>query len=126
MSYENVWETDGVYRKFSGKLTGDEILESVQLVEADSRFDSIRYVINDFLDVTEVDVSPQKIKTVAVIDSAATLSNPDIVLAQVTTNPKVEDVIARYAQAPCPHAYPFKIFTRLELAREWVSKEIAK
>lgn len=44
MSYENSWEKRGVYRKYDGRVTGKEIIQAVQEVEGDARFDSVRYV----------------------------------------------------------------------------------
>lgn len=126
MAYVNHWEERGIYRKYSGKLHGDEILEAVQKVEADSRFDTIRYVINDYLDITDIDIKLTNIKIVAAIDSAATLTNPNIILAQVTTNPEVEDVITNYLKAAPKNSYPSKNFTHLDKAREWIVEELTK
>ena len=121
MSYENIWEKHGVYRKCSGRVTGKEILQAVQEVESDNRFDLIRYVINDFLDVTEVDVSFEEIKLIAAIDNAAALTNPNIKVAQVTINSGIEDLAKFYSDRPGNNRYPSKLFLSLDEAREWVA-----
>lgn len=121
MSYENIWEKHGVYRKYNNCVTGKEILQAVQDVESDNRFDLICYVINDYLDVTEVDVSFEKIKIIAAIDDAAALTNPNIKVAQVTTNSAIEDLAQFYSERPGNNRYHSKLFTSLDEAREWIA-----
>ena len=53
MSHTNIWEPGGLYRKFSGVLSGLEILESNFEIHTDPNFGHIDYVINDFTEVTE-------------------------------------------------------------------------
>lgn len=122
MPYKNTWEQRGVYRVFSGKITGEEILEAVQKVEADARFDKIKYVINNFLDVTEIDVSPKDIKIIAAIDTAAALSNSDIKIAQLATDPQIAALNVLYSEAAGSSPYPTKVFHTLEDARKWIEE----
>ncbi|MEJ2142238.1 MAG: hypothetical protein P8Y24_07760 [Gammaproteobacteria bacterium] len=122
MSYKNIWEQHGIYRLFSGKLAGKELLESIQQVEADARFDSVRYVINNFLDVTEIDISPKDIKIIAAIDIAAALSNPHIYIAQVATDPQIEKLNELYSSVAGKSPYPTKVFNNLEDARKWLEE----
>lgn len=44
MSYENIWEEYGVYRKYNGRVTGKEILQAVQEVE-EEMLDLSRFVM---------------------------------------------------------------------------------
>lgn len=122
MPYENSWEQHGVYRAFSGKVTGKELLQSIQQVEADKRFDTIKYVINNFLEVTEIDVSSRDIKVIAAIDAAAALSNPDIKIAQVATNPQIEKLNEIYSSISGQSPYPTKVFNNVEDARRWIKE----
>jgi len=56
MSYENIWEKKGVYRKYSDYVHGDEMIKAMEDVHGHELFDFINYVINDFLHVTEHDI----------------------------------------------------------------------
>lgn len=90
MAYEIVWEPpNGLVKRHSGRVTGREILEAVRDVEGDYRFDTLRYVINDFSGCTEVNVSPAEIEEIAAIDRAAAVSNTKISIAIVATYPEV-------------------------------------
>ena len=64
-----------MYRKYNDRVTGKEIRRAIEEVEGDARFELVRYVISDFLDVTEQDVTPRDIEIIAAIDHAAALTN---------------------------------------------------
>jgi hypothetical protein len=113
------WETQGVYRKYHGHVGGDELLASIQHIEADDRFDHIRYVINDFLAVAGHDVSTAKLRLIAAIDKAATLSNPNIRVAIVTTGAPILTLAQHYVAAAPP--YPTEIFPSVAAARAWIA-----
>ena len=121
MPYKHTWEPNGIYRKFNGVLTGKEFLQAVQEVEGDGRFDTIRYVINDYIDVTDIDMSKKEVNIIAAIDNAAFQTNPNIVIAQVTTNPVMEKLIAIYTQNPVKSPYLSKNFDHLDDARKWLA-----
>jgi hypothetical protein len=123
MSYENIWEKRGVYRKYSGRVTGKEILRAVQAVEGDARFESVRYVINDFLDVTEQDISPEDIKIIAAIDNAAALTNPDIRVAVVATMEAIQKMAALYIELSIETPYLCEMFTSLSEGRGWATSK---
>jgi hypothetical protein len=118
MAYSIHWEPIGVYRKYRGHVTGDELLASIQLVESDARFDALRYAINDCLDVESFDISDSAIRKIAAIDQAAALSNPNIRVAVVATDQQIHALAQLYAaQQP---TYPTAIFHELDTARLWI------
>lgn len=119
MAYVIHWETLGVYRKYHGHVGGDELLASIQRIEADGRFDHIRYVINDFLAVAGHDVSAVQLRLIAAIDQAATLSNPNIRVAIVATDAPILALAQHYVAAAPP--YPTEIFPSVAAARAWIA-----
>ena len=120
MSYELIWEPHGVVKRFFGVLTGRDIVESVERIEADPRFDACRHVINDLLAVERVDVSATDVEYVAAIDRGAALTNPDIRVAFVTTSPRLVALAEQYAEGG-QSAYPTRIFDALVVARAWAT-----
>lgn len=126
MPYKNVWESQGVYRKYNGIVTGKEIREAVEDVEADSRFDSIRYVINDFLEVAEQVVSPQDIQIIAAIDKVASQSNPNIQIAIVATEQGIQDMASLYQGFSGDSPFETKIFLIVDDARDWLGHHCKK
>ncbi len=118
MAYQNVWEKRGIYRKYQGFITGLDLLNAVREVEGDARFDQIRYVINDFSEVTEQAISQQDLEEVAALDYAAAFSNPNIRLAVVATDPSITEMASLYSEFS-DSPYPTEIFSEIESARAW-------
>ena len=120
MGFEITWEPPhGVIKRHFGQVTSTEVLVANTRVEADSRFDVLRYVINDFLDCTGVKVFSGDIEEIAAIDSAAALVNPYIRNAIVATHPEVVVASNAYANDPLT-AYPTKVFSCIADARDWL------
>jgi len=121
MGYEIIWEPRGVVKRFFGEVTSDDMLKSVADSEGDSRFDELRFVINDFLDITAVSSSHHDVEEIAAIDSIAAVTNPRIKVAIVTTSPVVKEMAEGYINSPLNH-YPTKIFQTLAEGRQWIAQ----
>jgi hypothetical protein len=120
MGYEISWEPpNGVIKRHFGKVTGGEVLAANSKIEGDERFDTLRYVINDFLDCTELAVSPMEIVEIAAIDHAAAATNPDIRVAVVATHPDVVATASSYANDPLT-TYTTRVFSSMSAARSWL------
>lgn len=120
MSYEIIWESHGVIKRFIGEVTDLDMMKSVIDTESDSRFDDLRYTINDFLEMTGFSFGLAEIDDIAIIDKGASMTNPRIRIAVVTTSPDIVNFAIHYANSPL-NAYPTKIFTSLADARAWIA-----
>ena len=78
MAYTMEWENKGVYWKYSGIVTGKEIVEGSTAIYGDSRFDSLAYKLVDFLDVQNVEMDKTEVALIAYQHQAAERSNPYI------------------------------------------------
>jgi len=87
--------------------------------EQSPHFDSLRYVINDFLECTGLTISSMEIEEIAAIDSAAAASNPNIRIAVVATSPEVIAAADAYANDPFT-AYTTRIFGTMDEAKSWL------
>ena len=121
MSYENIWEKNGVYRKYHNGINGKEFIQASEDILRHKLFDSIRYVINDLLHVTEHDVKTSDIITLAKMDRAAVAINPNIKVAIVATSPTIKLLASLYGDLMSQSPYPSKIFKNIDEARIWVS-----
>jgi hypothetical protein len=120
MGYEISWEPpNGVIKRHFGEVTGGEMLAAISKTEGDERFDTLRYVINDFLDCTGLTVSPMEIVEIAAIDKAAAATNPNIRIAVVATHPDVVVAANNYADDPFT-IYKTRVFASLSAARSWL------
>lgn len=119
MSYDLRWEPHGVIKHFYGKVTDQDMMQSVIETESDPRFDSLHYVINDFLECTAYAVSGNTVDQIAVIDRGASYTNSHIRIAVVSSAPEIISLATRYARSPVS-AYETRVFPTLEEARAWL------
>jgi hypothetical protein len=123
MAYQNIWEKRGIYRRYEGVVTGSDLLSAIHEIEGDIRFDQIRYVINDFLAVSEQAITQEELEEVAALDYATSLSNANIRLAIVTADPLLLEIADRY-RALSDSPYPTRTFAQLRAARVWCDGEL--
>lgn len=121
MPFENIWEESGVYRKYHSQVTGNEISQAMEEVHGHELFDSIRYVINDYLNVIECTVTAADVVTLAALDKAAALSNPNIKIAIVATDSIIHLLANLYGDLIEDSSYTSKVFTNLDEARVWAT-----
>lgn len=119
MPYETTWETNGISQKFWGVVSSPELFDSLKNVHQDPRFNSIQYVIKDYLSVDVFDVGLKTVLNVRAFSMATQKTNPDLVVAIVTTNPQI--VAASTAASSYRFdSYPRKIFSTVAEARAWI------
>jgi hypothetical protein len=121
MSYEVIWEPRGVVKRYFGHVTDQELTQGVIETEADARFDSLRYAINDFLACESFAVTPASAEEIAIMDRGASFSNPYIRIAVVAVQPEIIALSQAYANSPL-NVYPTRIFPTEREAREWIGK----
>lgn len=120
MGYETRWEPPrGVVKRFFGYVSNKELLQSVIDTESDPRFDDLRFVINDFLDVRNISVSRNDVEYISAVDRAAAATNPNIRIAVVANRPEIIALADQYANSPM-NAYPTRVFATLVEARAWL------
>jgi len=119
MSHTNNWETNGLYRKFSGILCGDEILNSNFELHTDPRFQDIKYIINDFLDVTEFSIKTTHTSAYAKSDEIISNAKIKLRIAILVTNPELIDLANDYRNKMKDCSFDCEIFQTIEEARKW-------
>lgn len=119
MAYQNEWHEKGLCRVFTEKVSGDEILDANLTLHGDSRFDDIRYVINDFTQIVGFDVSGMDIDKVATIDNVASLSKARLKIAIVATADSLLDWVHLYCAKMADSPYECEFFTNFDDAYQW-------
>lgn len=120
--FEHIWEERGLVRRFVGHVSAEELARSTILGQQDLRFDTMRYVINDFRDCTSINAPLEVIEVIAATDSGAAMSNNRIRIATVSDKPDVLAITDMYQKAGYS-PYPTRNFDTIEAAREWLSEE---
>ena len=119
MSYITTWEENGVYRKFSGQISGEEILASDIEMHNHPLFLDIRYVINDFIDITGHSITPSHTSVYAKTDEIISASVGRIKIALVASE-EYEPIANSYIEQMSDKTFKCKLFRTTLDAREWV------
>jgi hypothetical protein len=119
--FEHSWEEKGLVRRFYGHVTAEELAQSAVIGQQDVRFDTMRYVINDFRECTSVSAPPDEIEEISARDGAAATTNSRIRIATVSNDPAILLISEMYEKAAYS-PYPARNFSTMEAARQWLSE----
>ena len=89
MPFSTVWEPQGVCTHFTGFVTAAEYVRSAEAICADPRFDALRFVIKDLLAIEGHAIDPHALEPIAAIRYGARLTNPNIYLVLLTSDPRL-------------------------------------
>lgn len=120
MPYQTTWETNGIYQKFWGQVESPELYDSLRVIFDTPHFDKLQYVLKDYLDIETFDVGVKTIVEGLLLNLKGKRTNPNIVVAVVTTNPDIVEA-SNVALAYRFDAYPRKLFPTLAEARAWIA-----
>ncbi|UCV27930.1 hypothetical protein [Ferribacterium limneticum] len=119
MAYTFTWETKGVYKYFSGVLTAAEYHRSQVELTGDARFDSTRYVINDFSAIERFVITPEEAEYMAAYSQGPHMANPTLRVCFITTAPSVLALISGSRDISI---FKLEAFPTLAAARESLSQ----
>lgn len=123
MAYELVWEPEGVVKRFSGTVSADEFLRSVKQIQGDSRFDDVRYIVNDFSEATGDNIGEDALTDLSAMHYGAHASNPNCRIAFVTNDQAFAERIKRILLSPDIVSYQIEVSTTLTEARDWLDSQ---
>jgi hypothetical protein len=119
MAYTIRWEGLGVYRRFFGDITAEELKAAHDEMIGDVRFENARYVISDFLQSHyRAELSRKDVEAFANFEILKFYECPDIVNATVATDERILDHV-QYFESLSP--YPLGVFATVEDARHWIA-----
>lgn len=120
MAYTLIWEENGVYCRFTGLLSAEEIIQCSNEISGDIRFDDIKYQLIDILDVTELAIKTIDVRVVAAYDRAAALTNPKVKCALVTIDKDANILFGVYQNEILKSPWEGLSFTTIKEARAWL------
>ncbi len=117
------WEPHGVVQTVHGSVTALELIESLQQLQNDLRFDDLRYLVQDCRQLDAVQISPAESEVLASTTVGAAYVNPHIRVAIVGAGPAA-CTLAQHSMQTSP--YLCRSFADLEPAHAWIAQgEIA-
>ena len=123
MSFETIWEEKGIYWKYKGILTGDDLLQSNMSIYGDSRFDKLRYQLIDMLDVESFDFDTEAMEEVTAMDVGASQTNPRLIVAVVATHVQAKRIVELYKTTTGGAPWETELFESVEEARAWITSK---
>lgn len=108
--------------QFTGKLTGQDLIECNMAMYGNQRFDELHVQIIDMLEVTQFECTVDDVKKVAALDSAAGRINPNMKCALVSSEQVAHQLSKIYQKGISNSPWEGKSFQTLESARQWTSE----
>jgi hypothetical protein len=125
MAYQILWQHHGVIKRHFGDVSGQDIVGAILDVESSPNFDTLRWVINDFLDCTSLTLNDSAFETIVAQDIGAHFVNPNIRIAIVATKPEVITLSQRYTDETAD-GYVTRIFSGMAEARAWLGLPVER
>ena len=126
MPYVISWNKKEVYCKFTGGLTGQELIDCNMAMYGNPNFDVVHMQIFDMLEVTQIAFTADDVKKVAAFDRAAAKMNPRMKCALVSTDQVAQKLSKIYQNEILRSSWEGKSFQTLKEAREWASQLVRK
>lgn len=120
MPCEVTWEPQGVLRHMSAHVSGADLIRSTEAIQADLRFDSMRYVITDLTAVTSHGVTDDVLHEIAALHWGAHVSNPRCKIVFVSSDEALLHAIHTRLMDGRLASYEVGVAGSLDQARQWL------
>ena len=121
MPHTNTWEATGLFRKFSGEVDGEEILASNFEVQVHPNFEHIKYIINDFTEITGFTITTTHTRTYAKTDDIMSVTKGRLKIAIIADDEEHIALANNYREEMKNKKIECGIFDSEENARKWTS-----
>lgn len=123
MPHTNSWTSNGIYRKFTGEVSGAEILEANFKLYDDPKFNNIKYVINDFTEITGHSVEIAHTEVYASTDDMISDTKSELKIALVVNQAAHISLAKNYQERLKNVVFECEIFQTVTDARNWIGDE---
>ena len=123
MAYNQEWDSEGAYIKYFDTLTKHDLIESNGLLVGNQEFESIKYIISDFSDITNVEIGDKDVVVSTSFSVTANSYNRYIKVALVSNNAHLQPLVEKYIEDTkniLPHAQ-LKHFSNMKEAQIWAT-----
>ncbi|MDH5601015.1 MAG: hypothetical protein OEY78_06880 [Gammaproteobacteria bacterium] len=124
MAHTVSWEADYLYRKFTGEITGEEILKSNFDIQTHPYFTKIKYLVNDFSETQSILIDPEYARIFALTDDIISATKGRLKIAIVTNNDTIIELTKDYYAAMENKLFKCETFSTLEEAMNWGQQEL--
>lgn len=122
MTFNINWDKKGVYVKFRGDVTAQDLIDANNYVISNAKFEAINYQIFDFLHIDNFTVTSYDINIIGTMDRGQIDFKEKMKVAIVTQDDHVIEITKEYEQLMDGTQWETKILPSFEDAKEWVKK----
>ena len=122
MTHKLIWEHDGIYWEYYGKVSGKEIIEASTSIYGDERFDTLKYKLVNFLGVESIEMNDDEVALIAHQHRTAERSNPNIKSAIVIKSGR--EIADKFAAFFTDSFWQVQVFQDLNEANNWLGREV--
>jgi hypothetical protein len=119
---------DGIGVEFigSGVVTGADIIAANKEIYRNENFSKQRYQIVDRTKCTNYHVSHKEIITIAEQDKVAAKTNPNIIIAFISTSPLQYGISRMYQAYVGDEGFLTEVFRDRKSAEKWIEEQLKK
>lgn len=110
--------------RYSGHISGSEVIKSAVELSADPRFDSLRFVYGDWRNLTGMDIDLKDVEEMVAYTEAFAKSNPSVKHAIIMSNLETPQAFAGMYKFLSEHLpWETELFHTLEDAQAWLGSK---
>jgi len=119
MAHLMTWEAGGLYRKFTGEISAPEIIKLKLALNADVRFRDIKYIINDFSEISEHSLMVEHAEALSRMNEVMSNTKHKLKIALVATDERLLYFAESYCAFMKNKVFECALFHNVEDARKW-------
>lgn len=119
MSHTLTWNSNNLFRKFTGDVSGEEILKSNFELQLHPQFATIKYLVNDFTEVENLLIEIEHTKIYASTDDIISDTKGHFKIAIVVSQDPHIELAKSYRDSMKNNLFECEIFATVEEARDW-------
>ncbi|NWF36918.1 hypothetical protein [Mariprofundus sp. KV] len=123
MAYSSTWKSTGIYRIFSGLVSGSEILKSNLELYNDVRFNSARYIINDFAEISGHSIEASDLQAFASMDEMIAQEKHEFKIALVVPQAAYVGLANGLCELTNNKLFEYATFQTVDDALKWVNSK---
>ena len=121
MTFNINWDKKGVYVKFRGVVTAQDLIDANNYVISNANFETINYQIFDFLNIDDFKITSYDINIIGVMDKSQVGFKKEMKIAVLTQDDYVREITTKYDHLMAGSNWVTRIFADINSARQWTA-----
>lgn len=120
MTFNINWDKKGVYVKFRGIVTAQDLIDANNYLISNANFETIDYQIFDFSTIDDFQITTYDIRIIGVMDKSQTDFKKEMKVAIITEDDYVREITTEYDHIMSESKWITRVFSDYNAAKKWV------